>query len=41
MVKAGEARGPFQLRDLRRTAETKLAKLGTVRILAGRFKLRV
>jgi hypothetical protein len=29
MVKAGEARGPFQLRDLRRTAETKLAKLGT------------
>jgi integrase len=29
MVKAGEAREPFQLRDLRRTAETMLAKLGT------------
>jgi hypothetical protein len=29
MVKAGEARAPFQLRDLRRTAETMLAKLGT------------
>jgi integrase len=29
MVKAEEAREPFQLRDLRRTAETMLAKLGT------------
>jgi integrase len=29
MVRAGEAREPFQLRDLRRTAETMLAKLGT------------
>jgi hypothetical protein len=29
MVEAGEAREPFQLRDLRRTAETMLAKLGT------------
>ena len=29
MVKVGEAREPFQLRDLRRTAETMLAKLGT------------
>jgi integrase len=29
MVKTGEAREPFQLRDLRRTAETMLAKLGT------------
>src|SRR5277367_2989854 len=29
MVKANEAREPFQLRDLRRTAETMLAKLGT------------
>jgi integrase len=28
MVKAEEAREPFQLRDLRRTAETMLAKLG-------------
>jgi integrase len=28
MVEAGEAREPFQLRDLRRTAETMLAKLG-------------
>ena len=28
MVKAGEAREPFQLRDLRRTAETMLASLG-------------
>jgi hypothetical protein len=29
MVKAEEVREPFQLRDLRRTAETMLAKLGT------------
>lgn len=29
MVKAGEAREPFQLRDLRRTVETTLARLGT------------
>jgi hypothetical protein len=29
MVKTGEAREPFQLRDLRRTVETMLAKLGT------------
>ena len=29
MVKAGEVRESFQLRDLRRTAETMLAKLGT------------
>jgi hypothetical protein len=29
MVKAEETREPFQLRDLRRTAETMLAKLGT------------
>ena len=29
MVKAEEAREPFQLRDLRRTAETMLAKPGT------------
>jgi integrase len=29
MVKAEEAREPFQLRDLRRTAETMLARLGT------------
>jgi integrase len=29
MVKAGEAREPFQLRDLRRTTETMLTKLGT------------
>ena len=29
MVETGEVREPFQLRDLRRTAETMLAKLGT------------
>lgn len=28
MVKAGEAREPFQLRDIRRTCETMLAALG-------------
>jgi hypothetical protein len=35
MVKAEEAREPFQLRDLRRTVETMLAKLGTLPNIRG------
>lgn len=35
MVKAGEARESFQLTDLRRTAETMLAKLGTAPNIRG------
>lgn len=38
MVKAREAREPFQLRDLRRTAETMLASLGTPPHLRGQVQ---
>jgi ABC-type transport system substrate-binding protein len=41
MVKAEETREPFQLRELRRAAETMPANWAPVRISAGRFSLTV
>ncbi len=38
MLKAGEARAPFQMRDLRRTAETMLASLGISRDVRGQIQ---
>lgn len=38
MVKEGEARAPFQMRDLRRTAETLLASLGVSRDVRGQIQ---
>lgn len=38
MVKEGEARAPFQMRDLRRTAETMLASLGISRDVRGQIQ---
>jgi hypothetical protein len=38
MVKAEEAREPFQLRDIRRTVETMLAKLGTAPNIRGELQ---
>jgi len=38
MVKAGEAREPFQLRDIRRTVETMLAGLRTTKDVRGQLQ---